>query len=112
MLHKVKYVAGCVCLGKAGKNLFDAKTVGVGVAVGHGIHDQHDVAAIVVSAACCRFNPEAGCYAREENLGHAALSQVLMQIRADECAWSLFADQMIVWVLLQFRDELGPVGRK
>lgn len=67
----------------SGKNLFDAKTVGVGIAVGHGIQDQDDVVAVVIGAACGRFHAEAGCYSRDENLGHAALSQV-MQIRADK----------------------------
>lgn len=45
MLQQVEYVVGCVRFGKSGKNLFDAKTVGV--AVGHGIQDQDDVVAVV-----------------------------------------------------------------
>jgi hypothetical protein len=42
--------------------------VGVGVAVGHGIDDQHDVVAVVIGAASRRFNPEAGCDTRDEDL--------------------------------------------
>lgn len=107
MLQQFEYVVGCVRLGKSERNLFDAKTVGVGIAVGHGFQDQDDVVAVVLGAACGRFHAEAGCYSRDENLGHAALSQVLMQIRADKRARSPLVDNMIVCMLMQFSEVWG-----
>src|SRR5882724_4302217 len=72
-------VIGCVRLAEPRKNLLHAMTVRVSVTVGHRIHDQHHVVAVVVCAARRRFHAATGRDARQEDLGYATLTQVIMQ---------------------------------
>ena len=61
--------------------------------------------------SCCRFHADARRDARQHDLGYAALAQVIVQC-AQERAPPLLGDLVIVGVLLQFRNKLGPIGRK
>src|SRR5580692_10900992 len=84
----------------------------VGVKVGHRIDDKYDVVTEIESATCCRFNTNARSDARQDNLGYAALTQVIIQRSADECAPSLLADGVVLGMPLQFRNKVGPIRRK
>ena len=78
-MQHLQHVVGCVRLAEPGKNLLYAMTVRVSVTVGHRIYDQHDVVAVVVCAARRRFHAATGRDARQEDLGYASLTQVIMQ---------------------------------
>ena len=67
---------------------------------------------MIVGAARRRLHAGAGRDAGHEDLGYAALAQVIIQRCADERAHSLLADEVIVGMLLQFRNKLGPIRRK
>ena len=64
-------------------------TVRVGVPVRHRIHDQHHVVAEIVGAARRRFHADARRDACQDDLGYAALAQILVQRRAEERAPAL-----------------------
>jgi len=77
-------------------------TVRVGITVGHCVDGQHHVVAQIVGAARRRFHTDARRDARQDDLGRAALAQVIVQGGAKERAPSLFGDDVIVGAPLQF----------
>ena len=86
--------------------------VGVGVPIRHRIHDSHHVVAVIAGAADRRLHTGTRRNARHENLRHATPAQRLVQRCADERAYPLLADKVIGGLLFQFRNKLGPIGRK
>ena len=103
--QQLQHVVGCVRLCDPGENLLDAVAVGIRVPVGHRIHYQHNIVTMIVSAARRRFHAGARRNACHEHLRRAALPQVIIQRCADERTHSLFANQMIAGLLLQFRNR-------
>ncbi len=97
---------------EAGKDVLDGVIVGGRVAVGHGVSDEDDVIAEVVSAAGRGFDTGGGGNAGEENLSDTEIAEVFIEARADKCADSLFGDEVVGGLLVEFRSELGPVGRE
>src|SRR6202162_2953892 len=87
-------------------------TVRFCVAVCHRIYGKHDVITQIVGAAGRRFHTQARCNSRQEHLSYAALAQGIIQGRADECAYSLLAHDVVARLLLQFGDKLSPLRRK
>jgi len=59
-------------------------TVRVGIPVRHRIYDKRHVIAQIVGAARRRFHTGTGRDARQDNLGYAALAQVIVQSCAKE----------------------------
>ena len=55
----------------------------VGGEVGHRVHDQRDIIAVVVSVARRRLDAAAGCHSGQNDLGHAAPAQDLFERRAE-----------------------------
>jgi hypothetical protein len=50
--------------------------------------------------------------AHHADLGYTLLTQRFIERRADERAYSLLADEVIVCLLLQPWNQLGPVSRE
>ena len=95
-----------------GKHLLHAITVRVRVAICHRIHHDHHVVAEIVCTSRCRLHAHARCNTRQKDLGDAALTQVLIERRANKRAHSLLAHQVIVRLLLQFGNKFGPIVRE
>ncbi len=95
-----------------GKIFPDAMTVRFGVSVRDCIYDEHNIVAVIVGATRCRFHAATGRDAGQEDLSHTVLAQVVIQRCANECPQSVFAYQVILRLLLQFRNKLGPIRRK
>jgi hypothetical protein len=97
---------------QSGEDLLDAVPVGLGVPVGHCIHDQHHMVAMVVGAASGCFHADAGRDACQKDLGHALPAQMLVQGCADERARALLAQEKVVRMPFQFRNQFGPIVRQ
>ena len=82
-------------------------TVCMGVPVRHRIHDKRHVVAEIVGAARRRFHSATRRDARQNDLGCTALTI---------CAWQgtepVLGHDVVVRMLLQFRNKLGPIGGK
>ena len=86
--------------------------VSIGVAVGHRICRKDDVIAEVVSIARSRFHAGAGGNASQDDLGHIALAELVVQRCAKERANALFGNEVVAGMLLQFGNEFGPIRRE
>ena len=63
--------------------MLDAMAVCFGISVRHRIHHKDDVITVVVSTACRRFYASTRRDSRQNDLGYAALAQVIIQRSAD-----------------------------
>ena len=110
--YQFQHIVGGIGFAQARKNLLDAVTMGIGVPIGHRVCHEHNVVAVIVGAAGRRFDADAGRDARQEDLGHFSLVQVIIQRRANKCAGSLLGHEIVVGCWIQLRNKLGPIGRE
>ena len=89
----------------------DAIDVRVKVHVGHGVDREGDFEPRFVRVACGRLDAFAGGDAGDNDLGDPQIFQLRFEIRIREGSPLSLPHCMVVWLLFQFGDDIGPVGR-
>ncbi len=113
VLQSVQDVLGCLRFTDSGKDVFEEVPICVEIPVCDRIDDDDNVVAVVVGAARGGFDAGAGRYAGDEDLGDAALAEVLVERCADERARCLLADEVVFGLLLQIgTSSVQPSGKE